>query len=358
MKINQWLSVAALSVATLFSASSLAADPVKVGFIYVGPANDHGWNYGHDQARLEVEKYFGDKVKTTFVENVPEGADAERVITQLAKAGNDIIFTTSFGFMNATLKVAKRFPKVKFEHATGYKRAKNVGTYAISTYEGRYVTGVAAGLATKTNTIGYIAPFPIAEVIRDINATYLGAKSVNPNVKMKIVWVNTWSDPGKETDAANALIDQGVDVITQHTDSAAPVITAEKRGVKAVGQASDMSEFGPNAHIYSVKDHWAPHYIKSIQAVMDGTWKSEDFWGGLKDDSLQIVSINPNLPQNIQDAIKTTKAKIISGEIVPFKGPLKDNEGNEQVPAGSAATLQQLESMNWYVDGIDAKIPH
>ncbi|MCE0495372.1 BMP family ABC transporter substrate-binding protein [Vibrio salinus] len=358
MKINQWLSAAALSVATLFSVSTLAAEPVKVGFVYVGPIGDHGWSYEHDQARQEVEKYFGDKVKTTFVENVSEGADAQRVITQLAKAGNDIIFTTSFGFMNPTLKVAKRFPKVKFEHATGYKRAKNVGTYALRTYEGRYVSGVAAGLETKSNVIGYIASFPIPEVIRDINSSFLGAKSVNPNVKMKIVWVNSWYDPGKETDAANALIDQGVDVILQHTDSPAPLIAAEKRGVMGIGQASDMSHFAPKSHMFSVRDHWAPHYIHSIEAVMNGTWKSEDYWGGLKDNVLQIASINPNLPQKVKDAIKTTKAKIISGEIVPFAGPLKDNQGHEKVKAGTSATDKELLGMNWYVEGIDAKIPN
>ncbi|WP_413701820.1 BMP family ABC transporter substrate-binding protein [Psychromonas sp. KJ10-10] len=201
MKFNKLLGAVTLSLSALFSSASFAEDPLKVGFVYVGPVGDHGWSYEHDQGRLEVEKYFGDKVETTFVENVPEGADAERVISQLAKSGHDLIFSTSFGFMNPTLKATKRFPKVVFEHATGYKRSKNVGTYALRTYEGRYVSGVVAGLATKTNTIGYIASFPIPEVIRDINSVFLGAKSVNPDVKMKIVWVSTWYDPGKESDA-------------------------------------------------------------------------------------------------------------------------------------------------------------
>lgn len=357
MKIKQWLSVAALSASAVFSASTLAEEPLKVGFIYVGAIGDMGWSYEHDQARQAMEKHFGDKVKTTFVENVPEGADAERVITQLAKAGNDIIFTTSFGFMNPTVKVAKRFPKVKFEHATGFKRAKNLGTYALRTYEGRYVSGVTAGLMTKTNTIGYIASFPIPEVIRDINSAYLGAKSVNPNVKMKIVWANTWYDPGKETDAANALIDQGVDVMLQHTDSPAPVIAAEKRGIKAIGQASDQSAFGPNAHMFSVRDHWAPYYISTVQSVMDGNWKSEDYWSGFKDDILEIASVNPNLPEDVKKAIAETHDKIKSGEIVPFAGPLKDNQGNEKVAAGALATDEELVGMMWYVDGIDATIP-
>jgi basic membrane protein A and related proteins len=357
MKINKWLSLAALSASAILSTSTLAADQVKVGYVYVGPVGDHGWSYEHDQGRQAMEKFFGDKVKTTFVENVSEGADAERVITQLAKAGNDIIFTTSFGFMNPTLKVAKRFPNVVFEHATGYKRSKNLSTYALRTYEGRYVSGVAAGMTTKTNVIGYIATFPIPEVIRDINSAYLGAKSVNPNVKMKIVWVNTWYDPGKESDAANALIDQGVDVLLQHTDSPAPLIAAEKRGIMGIGQASDMAHFAPKSHMFSVRDHWAPYYIKTVQAVMDGTWKSEDYWGGLKDDVLEITSVNPNLPDDVKTAIKTTHDKIVSGELLPFTGPLKDNQGNVKVAAGTSAPDEELAGMNWYVEGIDATIP-
>ncbi|PNH90146.1 BMP family ABC transporter substrate-binding protein [Vibrio diazotrophicus] len=358
MKINQWMTVAALSVSAVFSTSTLAEDPMKVGFVYVGPVGDHGWSYEHDQGRLEMEKHFNGKVQTTFVENVPEGADAERVITQLAKSGNEVIFTTSFGFMNPTAKAAKRFPKVTFEHATGYKMDKNLGTYVLRTYEGRYVSGVAAGMATKSNTLGYIATFPIPEVIRDINAVYLGAKSVNPDIKLKIVWVNTWYDPGKESDAANALMDQGADIILQHTDSPAPLIAAEKRGMMAIGQASDMSHFAPKAHMFSVRDHWAPHYIKTVQAVMDGTWKPEDYWGGLKDELLQIVAINPSLPEEIKTAISDTEAKIISGEIVPFTGPMKDNQGKEVIPAGHSLTDKELAAVNWYVEGIDAKIPN
>lgn len=358
MKINQWMTVAALSVSAVFSTSTLAEDPMKVGFVYVGPVGDHGWSYEHDQGRLEMEKHFNGKVQTTFVENVPEGADAERVITQLAKSGNEVIFTTSFGFMNPTAKAAKRFPKVTFEHATGYKMDKNLGTYVLRTYEGRYVSGVAAGMATKSNTLGYIATFPIPEVIRDINAVYLGAKSVNPDIKLKIVWVNTWYDPGKESDAANALMDQGADIILQHTDSPAPLIAAEKRGMMAIGQASDMSHFAPKAHMFSVRDHWAPHYIKTVQAVMDGNWKPEDYWGGLKDELLQIVAINPSLPEAIKTAISDTEAKIISGEIVPFTGPMKDNQGKEVIPAGHSLTDKELAAVNWYVEGIDAKIPN
>ncbi|WP_413284325.1 BMP family ABC transporter substrate-binding protein [Vibrio sp. MA40-2] len=358
MKLNRWMSAAALSLTTVFSSAVLAEDPMKVGFVYVGPVGDHGWSYEHDQGRKEMEKYFDGKVTTTYVESVPEGADAERVITQLAKSGHEIIFTTSFGYMNPTLKVAKRFPNVKFEHATGYKRSKNVSNYALRTYEGRYVSGVAAGLATKTNTLGYIASFPIPEVIRDINAVYLGAKSVNPDVKLKIVWVNTWYDPGKESDAANALIDQGVDIMIQHTDSPAPLIAAEKRGVMGIGQASDMSHFAPIAHMFSVRDVWAPHYIRTVQEVMDGTWKSEDYWGGFADDILHIASVNPTLPEDIKQAISATHDKIKSGEFHPFTGPMKDNTGKEVIPAGHTLTDTELAGINWYVEGIEAKIPN
>lgn len=335
-----------------------AEEPFKVGFVYVGPIGDLGWSYEHDRGRLAMQKYFGDKVKTTFVQNVSEGADAERVITQLAKAGNKVIFTTSFGFMNPTVKVAKRFPNVIFEHATGYKRSKNIGTYALRTYEGRYVSGVAAGLMTKTNTIGYIGAFPIPEVIRDIDATYMGAKSVNPNIKLKIVWANTWYDPGKETDAANALMDQGADVLIQHTDSPAPLIAAQKRGVRAIGQASDMSKFAPKAQIFSVRDHWAPYYIKTVQQVMDGTWKSQDFWGGFHEDMLQLASINPNLPKSVRAKIDETYLAIKTGKLKPFEGPIKDNTGKIVVPAGHTLTDKELAKVHWYVDGITDKVPN
>lgn len=351
-RIFRLLAVAAVTAGCTFTA--VADEPMKVGFVYVGPVGDHGWSYEHDQARKELEKTLPN-VKTTFVENVAEGADAERVITQLAKSGNKVIFTTSFGFMNPTIKVAKRFPNVVFEHATGYKRAKNVGTYIQRAYEGRYVAGVAAGKLTKTNTIGYIATFPIPEVYRDIDAAYLGAKSVNPNVKIKIVWVNTWYDPAKETDAANTLIDQGVDVLLQHTDSPAPMMVAEKRGIHAVGQASDVSSYGPKAHIFSIQDHWAPYYVNTVKAVQAGTWKPGDYWGGLKDDVVRLASINQNLPKDVLAAINTTADGIKSGKIVPFAGPIKDNTGKEQVAAGKSLTDEQLGQINWFVEGITEK---
>lgn len=355
MKIKSLL----ISLGLVASASLVQADePFKVGFVYVGPIGDHGWSYEHNRGREELQAFFGDKVKTSFVENVPEGADAQRVITQLAKAGNDLIFTTSFGFMNPTLKVSKRFKKTIFEHATGYKRAKNMGTYTLRTYEGRYVAGVAAGMLSKTNTIGYIASFPIPEVFRDINAVYMGAKTVNPDIDIKVVWVNTWYDPGKETDAANALIDQGVDIMMQHTDSPAPLIAAQKRGIKGIGQASDMSHFAPDAHVFSIRDNWFPYYLKTTQAVMNGTYQPQDFWGGFKDDMLNISSVNTNLPANVKMKIDETYNAIRSGALKPFTGPIKDNSGKLVVEANHTLTDKELSQVNWYVEGIKAKMPN
>lgn len=344
-------------IALCVSGLAMAKEPLNVGFVYVGPVGDHGWSYEHDRGRLEAEKHFGDEIKTTFVEKVPEGADAERVIRQLAQKGSDLVFTTSFGFMNPTLKVAKRFPKVKFEHATGYKRARNVSNYALRTYEGRWVSGVAAGLLTKTNTIGYIASFPIPEVIRDINSAFMAAKSVNPKVKIKIIWVSSWYDPVKESEAANALIDQGVDVVLQHTDSPAPLVAAEKRGVRAIGQASDMHHFAPNAHILSIQNNWAPHYKKVINSVKNGTWAPQDVWGGFADDMLVVASVNANLPSKVKAAIETAKNNLKSGALHPFTGPIYSNDGKLVVKDGVTLNEKQLSQINWYVKGIDASIP-
>ena len=259
--------IAAAALSMGFAGAAAAEDPLKVGFVYVGPIGDFGWSYQHDQGRLAVEEHFGDKVETVFQESVPEGADAERVMTQMALSGADLIFTTSFGYMDPTINVAKKFPDVKFEHATGYKRAPNVATYSGRFYEGRTVLGHIAGHMTETNKIGYIASFPIPEVIRGINAAYLAAAKVNPDVEFKIVWVYTWFDPAKEADAANAMIEQGVDVIMQHTDSPAAMTIAEEKGIYAFGQASDMKQFGPTARLSSIIDNWNPYYIERVQAV-------------------------------------------------------------------------------------------
>ena len=345
--------IAAFGLAT----SALAADPLKVGFIYVGPTGDHGWSYEHDQARQAMEKELGDQVTTTFVESVPEGADAQRVIDKLASTGHGLIFTTSFGYMNPTLKVAKKRKNVKFEHATGFKRDKNVSTYSARFYEGRYVIGHIAGRMTKSNVLGYVASFPIPEVIRGINATVIAARKVNPAVTVKVVWVNSWFDPGKEADAAKTLIDQGADVILQHTDSPAPMQTAEKRGVWAVGQASDMSKFGPNAQMTAIIDNWAPYYIERTKAVLDGTWESKDTFGGFKSGMVELAPYNKKLPKVVVDLAETVRVAVESGAVHPFQGPIKDQEGNIKVKAGEIIDTGMLLGMNFYVEGVVGSIP-
>lgn len=332
------------------------AEPLKVGFIYVGPISDHGYSYRHDVSRVALEKEFGDKVKTSYVENVAEGPDAERVIAQLAQAGNKIIFTTSFGFMNPTVKVAQRFPDVKFEHATGYKRAANVSTYSARFYEGRYVIGAIAGKMTKSNIIGYVGAYPIPEVVRGINAYLLGARSVNPNVKVKVVWVNSWYDPGKEADAAKALIDQGVDIMAQHTDSPAPLQVAEQRGIKGFGQASDNYRFAPKATLTSIVDDWNGYVIGRVKAVMDGTWKSADTWGGLKP-GMVVMAPYTNMPDDVKALAEKVEAGIKSGAIHPFAGPIKDQTGAIRAKAGETLDDGTLLGMNWYVEGVEGKLP-
>lgn len=356
--VKKSLTLGLLGLAAAFSAANVfAEEPMKVGFVYVGPIGDHGWSYQHDQSRLALEKHFGDKVKTTYVENVPEGADAERVIRNLAKSGNKVIFTTSFGFMNPTAKVAKQFPKTTFLHATGYKLDKNLGTYLSKTYEGRYVSGYVAAKVTKTNKIGYIASFPIPEVIRDINAVQLALSKYNPEAELKVVWVNTWFDPGKEADAANAMMDQGVDVILQHTDSPAALQAAERRGKYAVGQASDMSHFGPNAHLLSVVNDWGPYVIRTVEEVMAGTFKSEDFWGGMKEDMIVIPGFGPAVPEDVKKGAEAIIASIKDDSFHPFTGPIKNQAGEVKVKDGVVMTNGELAGMNWYVEGVDGTIP-
>ncbi|MCH2549718.1 MAG: BMP family ABC transporter substrate-binding protein [Alphaproteobacteria bacterium] len=351
------LAISAVSVLFLSAATISQADPLKVGFVYVGPIGDHGWSYEHNEGRLAVEKKFGGKVKTTYVEKVPEGADAQRVINKLASTGHNLIFTTSFGYMNPTLKVAKKHPKVHFEHATGFKRDKNVSTYSGRFYEGRHVAGLIAGKMTKSNVIGYVASFPIPEVIRGINAVSIAARSVNPEVKIKVVWVSTWFDPGKEADAAKTLIDQGADIIMQHTDSPAPVQVAEKRGVWALGQASDMTAFGPKAHLTAIIDNWAPYYISRTQAVLDGTWKSGDTWGGFKSGMVLMAPYNKAIPKEVVAMAEKARIGIIDGSVHAFTGPIKDQSGKIVIPAGKVASDGMLAGMNFYVQGVEGKIP-
>lgn len=359
MTLKKILTLAGLAVCAgvVLGLPAQAAQKVKAAFVYVGPIGDHGWSYQHHQGLKAVEKAFGDKVETTYVESVSEGPDAERVIRQLAQKGNDIIFTTSFGYMNPTLKVAKQFPKVKFEHATGFKRAKNVSTYNIRFYEGRYVAGLIAGRMTKSNTIGYIASFPIPEVLMGINAVYLGAKSVNPNIKIKIVWVSTWFDPGKEAAAAKAMRDQGVDVIFQHTDSPAAMKLAEEEGIYAIGQASDMRSYGPNAQLTAIINNWGPYYVERIKAVMDGTWKSGDVWGGFNSGMLKTADWSKDIPASVAAQADKVKADIASGKFHPFTGPLKKQDGSAFLAAGEVVDDGTLSGMNFYVEGITGNLP-
>jgi simple sugar transport system substrate-binding protein len=353
--ISTLLGAAAIASSMLTIGGAAAED--KIGFVYVGPVGDHGWTYRHDIGRQAVQNELGDKVKTTFVESVKEGPDSERVIRKMASEGHKLIFTTSFGFMNPTLKVAKQFPDVKFEHATGYKRADNVSTYSARFYEGRYVVGKIAGKMTKTNVIGYVGSFPIPEVVRGINAMTLAAKSVNPDVTVKVAWVSTWYDPGKEGDAAKALIDQGADIILQHTDSPAPLQVAEGRGVWAVGQASDMSKFAPKAQLTAIIDNWDGYYVDRTKAVLDGTWKSEDVWGGFKSGMVELADYNAAIPADVVELAETTRKGIEDGSINPFAGPFKKQDGSVGAAEGSSLDDGTLLGMNWYVEGVEGELP-
>jgi basic membrane protein A len=351
-----WALTAALALG-LWTQNAGAAEKLKIGFVYVGPVGDFGYSYQHDQGRKAVEKALGDKVETTFVENVGEGPDAERVIESLARGGNKLIFTTSFGFMEPTVKVAKKYPNVFFEHATGYKRAKNLATYSGRFYEGRYVMGAIAAKMSKTGTIGYVASYPIPEVISGINSFMLGAQSVRPDMKVKIVWVNSWYDPGKEADAAKALIAQGADVITQHTDSPAPMQTAEEKGVHAFGQDSDMIKFGPHAQLTANIEDWGGYYTRRAQLVLDGKWTSTDTWDGMKEGMVTLAPFT-NMPDDVKKLAEDTANAIKSGSLHPFKCPVYDQNGKEvECKGGTHLADEQILGMNWYVKGIDEKIP-
>ena len=348
-------TAAAAGTAALASPGRLlAADALPVAFVYTGPIGDHGYTFAHDVGRKAVEAHYGDKVKVTFVENVPEGPDCERVIRQLATSGNQLIFATSFGFMESTLKVAKQFPKLKFEHATGFKRAPNMAIYNARFYEGRAVLGDIAGRMSKTGVAGYVASFPIPEVVMGINAFTLAAQKQNPNFKTKVIWCNTWYDPGKESDAAKALIDKGADIIAQHTDSAAPLQVAEARGVYAFGQATDMRSFAPKAQLTAVVDLWANYYIDRVKKVMDGTWTSTDIWWGFKEGLVGLAPYNDAMPADVKAAADKLKADITSGAVHPFTGPIKNQKGEVALAAGKKATDEEMLKMNWYVAGVES----
>ncbi|MBL8709126.1 MAG: BMP family ABC transporter substrate-binding protein [Rhodospirillaceae bacterium] len=332
-----------------------SASDFKAGYIYVGPIGDHGWSYQHDQGRLAADKALG--ITSTYVEKVPEGADAERVIRELAETGHGIIFTTSFGFMDPTLKVARDYPEVKFEHATGYKRADNLATYNIRFYEARYIQGVIAGRMSKSGVVGYIGSIPIPEVIMGMNAFILGMRSVNPQGRIKQVFINSWYDPGKEADAAKALLDQGADIIAQHTDSPAPLQVAEERGLKGFGQASDMIKFAPNAQLTSAVDFWDGYYTERTKAAMEGTWQSHDVWGGLKSGMLHMAPYL-NMPDDVKQMAMAAEADIRDGKLTIFKGPINAQDGSPKVAAGETLDDGAIAGMDWLAEGVEGDLPN
>ena len=343
------LAVAALPVQ--------AAAKTKACFVYVGPVGDFGWSYQHDQGRLAVQEALGDAVETTFLESVAEGPDAERVMERFARSGCDIVFATSFGYMDQVNAVAAKFPDVKFEHATGYKRlSPNVSSYNSKFHEGRYVQGQIAARMSKAGVAGYIASFPIPEVVMGINAFMLGAQSVDPDFRLKIVWVNTWFDPGKEADAAKALIDQGADIITQHTDSTAPIQVAAERGVKAFGQASDMLQFGPKTQLTSIIDEWGPYYTERVRAVVEGRWEQVDIWAGMAEEHV-VMAPYTNMPADVAEMAAETERRIKTGEFNPFTGPIDRQDGTPWLAAGEVAEDAFLLGLNFYVAGIEDRLP-
>jgi simple sugar transport system substrate-binding protein len=355
--MKKLIVAAAILAASAVLGGASAQQKLKIGFIYVGPIGDMGWSYQHEVARRALMDQFKDKIDTTFLENVNEGPDAERSIEQLVRNGAKLVYTTSFGFMDATAKVAKKYPNVMFEHATGYKRDKNLATYSGRFYEGRYIQGQIAAKMSKTGTIGYIASFPIPEVISGINATMLGAQSVRPDMKVKIIWVNSWYDPGKEAAAARALADQGADVLTQHTDSAAATQFANERGIFSFGQDSDQVKFGPKAQLTAIINNWTPYYVDRVKLALDNKWATGDLWGGLNSKIVQMAPYT-NMPDDVKKMAMDTEAAIASGKLHPFKCPVIDQEG-KTVECKGGANLDdgQILGMNFYIKGIDDKLP-
>lgn len=336
-------------------AAAPATAPLNVGFVYISPIGDAGWTTQHDQARKEMEKALGNKISTRFVENVPESADAERVIRDLAQTGSKLVITTSFGYMNPTLKVAKQFPNVKFIHLTGYKTAPNVANTNARFYEGRYLAGVLAGKMSKTHVAGYVAAFPIPEVLQGVNAFTRGMRSVDPKAEVKVVWVNSWFDPGKERDAAITLMGQGADVVTHHTDSTAVVQAAEEKGKYAIAYHSDMKKYGPKAQLAAVTHHWGEYYTKQAQAVLDGTWKSSSTWGGIKDGMVKLEGINAAVPADVKQFVLAREKDLVAGKLNPFSAPIKDNDGKMRLDKGVLDDAA-LTKMDYFVEGVAGKV--
>jgi basic membrane protein A len=339
------------------AAPAPAPAPLKIAFAYVGPVGDAGWTFAHDNGRKAIEAEFGTKVATSYVENVPEAADAERVIRDMVGQGATLVFGTTFGYMEPMLKVAADHKNVKFEHATGYKMADNMRTYDSRTYEGAYLAGVIAGKMTKSNTLGVVASIPIPEVVRNINSFTLGAQSTNPKIKTRVVWVNKWYDPAKEGEAAQSLINQGADVLMQNTDSSAVLQTAEKAGKLGFGWDSDMSKFGPNAHLGSAIIDWAPYYKKAVKDALEGTWKSEGVWWGVKEGAIDLVSVSDKVPPDVRAQVDKIKAGLKDGTFSIWKGPIVDQAGKEVLAKDAVADDKFLHGVNWYVKGVEGKVP-
>ncbi|MEP6701471.1 MAG: BMP family ABC transporter substrate-binding protein [Betaproteobacteria bacterium] len=355
-----WKSIGAALAAIGFALTAggvAAADPVKMAWVYVGPPGDGGWTFAHDLGRKVVQAKFGDKVKTSFVENVPEGADAERVIRDLAAKGNSVIFTTSFGYMEQTLKVAKQFPKVEFYHATGFKSADNVTIYNSRMYEPAYLAGIIAGHMSKKGVLGFVASFPIPEVVRNINAYTMGARSVNPKITTKVVWINTWFDPSKERAAAETLIGQGADVLLQNTDSSAVLQTAQDKGVYAFGWDSDMTAYGPKAHLASCIEIWGGYYNSVAEAAIAGKPLKKTVWGGIKEGMNDLVSMNSIVPDAAKKAVAAKKADIAAGKWAVFTGPIMGQDGKPIVAAGKSLSDKEIDSIKWYVEGVEGQLP-
>ncbi len=351
-------NLAAALAAALFFLPTHAqkSEPLKVGFVYVAPVTDAGWVHQHEEGRKAVQQAFGTRVQTKFVDNVPEGADAERVIRELAASGHKLIFTPSFGYMEPTLKVAQDFPDVRFESVTGYKTAPNVAAVNARYYEGRYLSGIAAGRMTRSNVAGYVAGFPIPEVLQGINAFTLGMRSVNPKAEVKVVWLNAWFDPPRERDAAMALMNQGADVLAFHTASTAVMAAAQERGKLAIAYHSDMRRVAPDAQLLAVTHQWGDYYRQRTQAVLDGSWKSGKVWGGVREGMIRVGWFGPKVPPAVRDEVLRRQQDIASGRLEPFAGPLQDNEGKAVVAAGQALADDRILGMDFLVAGVQGKV--
>ena len=337
-------------------ARASAGAPLKIGFVYVSPIGDAGWTYQHELGRQEIMRIFGSRIETHYVESVSEGADAERVIREMAQSGDGLVFATSFGYMNYTERVARQFPTVIFEHCTGYKTRANMGAYNARFYQGRYLNGVTAGKMTKSKVLGYVAGFPIPEVLQGINAFTRGARSVNPDVEMRVIWVNSWYDPGREREAAMTLMSQGADIVTHHTDSTAVVQAAEAAGKWAFSYHSDMSKYGPHAQLSGTTHHWGDFYARTVEQVLGGTWKSESIWGGMKEGMVRLVPFNPVVPVEVVENVMRLEADIKAGTLFPFAGPVVDQDGKVRHESGRMSD-EALGKMDFFVQGVTSRLP-